>query len=394
MGNQINNRLFGRRKLRVFNQTIGENEQPLLLEKQDFESDDMYKIELKNGNEMKVSEEHMVYAGIYSKMFINSSVVNTLTESCCFKWLSFDQIGSLRSNERARYGTSFSSTNSLNCLNKWENSDSLIKDICCFNDSNISFNDLLDFVSISDLYFANSPNANEGENNFILCNLTRQEAEVLGFTKENKIFASATSFIYSNLSFLSFSAPSFLTFLPSSIAQSVNPDSFSSFSLTNKSCLKESCLTLSSINLRINTDHFTSGKSLILLRNSSGTDKVILTIVNSSNYVSKHNYVGIYKSIGFGDFKLHQVRESYSSIGLKSTKIANSLKESIKSLSFVTKTLCFNLLDKNENIENFGNVCNNKEKERLQIVIRTAGIFFQEYNTFINNIYKISDVYI
>src|SRR3989338_6693496 len=163
-----------------------------------------------------------------------------------------------------------------------------MKVICCCRDSFAFSNDILVFPSISDRYFANSPNAKEGENSRILCNFTRFEDDVEGIINENRMLASAINFIvYTILAFLNIAAEPSFTFFPNSTVQPIKPDSFSSLNLSNNASLTANFLAFSSIHLRMNADQFISGNCFIFLRISSGTDNVTDTMIP----VSKRKYV-------------------------------------------------------------------------------------------------------
>lgn len=236
----------------------------------------------------------------YPKNSISSFVVNTSTRDCSLKSLSLDQIGFLNKTAIARYAISFESEIfSESFLTDSEYFDLSINITFFFSNSIIFSKDFMsDLSSNSCLCFASSRIAKSGEINFNGYFETIELATLEDFARANNTLASTTNFIYISPSFLSLSETPLFTSLPNSTVQSVKPDSSSCFNFFNISSFQESCFVFSSIQDLTNCDQLISENLFIFLRVSSGTDKVILTILSTSNYVNKHKYVEIFKVFG------------------------------------------------------------------------------------------------
>src|SRR3989344_2759141 len=305
-----------------------------------------------------VDKKYNIYNSSFSNLLINSAVVNTLTNDCCLKCLSLDQIWELSDNASARKSiSSESDITSDDFLRRYLYSESFLKSILdstsnCLISNSCSDNPDLNKQSF--LYLLNSDFINYGAINFTLSEENIYELIEFGFIRENNMLLSNTNFIfYLSSSFLSsgessdnnlLNLPSF-AFLPhstdhlmtscSSFDSSFLESSFS-FIFFNKSILSISdqfthgnffissltssgianvtdaiyispfstisenffnCLTLRMV-ISLNTsDHLTSGNLSISFFNSSGIDSVtVAMLVPPFNYVNKHNYVDVYKS--------------------------------------------------------------------------------------------------
>lgn len=226
---------------------------------------------------------------------INSSVVNTEIEDCSLKCLSLDQIGRFNFDASAKYTTSFESEIlEENSLINLEYSDLSMNMTFSLRDLIAELKLIPDFSDNSSLYLYSSINAKSGANN-LNENLENRELVTLEcLDNANKMLASTTNFIldYNSFSFLNRSAIPLFTLRPISTLHSVNPLSSSCLSLFNISSFQANCLALDSMQVLTNPDQLISGKLFILSLTSSGTDKVIDTILP----VEKHKNVKLFKS--------------------------------------------------------------------------------------------------
>ncbi|MFH1585225.1 MAG: LamG-like jellyroll fold domain-containing protein [archaeon] len=261
----------------TLNQDTGELEWQIPYERQEFDNyGEMYRIETEE-EDLLVSEKHRVYSSEKDQIYplknivTNSDVVNTLTNDCCLRCGSLDQIKALVNNASARYGESFGSGNEFKAfIRKSLYSDELNNLI----DPSTSFclipnscSESFDLDKQRSLYFSSSGLINSGAINSALIEENKYEAADNGFISEKNILLSNTSIIliypyfflssrdieFSN-SFLIFGDTSesnllnepFLAFLPSSTDHLINSCSSLEFNLLNISCLlNSSCLTSS-----------------------------------------------------------------------------------------------------------------------------------------------------
>src|SRR3989344_8892384 len=251
----------------------------------------------------------------------NSDVERTLTKDCSFKCESLDQMEALSDNASAKYGASLGSGKFLIALSKnssysdsSENSMFLSTSVCLISNSCL---DNPDLETHDSLYLSSSNLINSGAKNSALIDENKYAETELGFIMENKELLSNTNFILDHLYSLLFSGgiafsnsplllgetsessllkESFFAFLPSSTLQSIRPLSFSS--LFNNSSFKDISSVFSIICFLIKPLQLISENFSIFFFTSSGIDKVTLTILKTSNYVKKHNYVIIYKTFG------------------------------------------------------------------------------------------------
>ena len=248
----------------------------------------------------------------------NSSVVNTEIKDCSLKCLSLDQIGKFNLDANAKYTTSFGSgILEENSLISPEYSDLSTNTTFSLMDLIAELKSTPDLSDSSPLYLCSSINAKSGANNFNEDLEKRELATLEGLDNANKTLASTTNFIlyHNSFSFLSRSAIPLFTLRPISIHHSVNPLSSSCLSLFNISSFQDSCLAFASMDTLINPDQLISGNFFICSLTDSGTDKVMLTILDTSefyeevpemlaflstpNYVKKHKNVEIYKAFDF-----------------------------------------------------------------------------------------------
>lgn len=256
---------------------------------------------------------------LYDNSLINSSVVNTGTNDCFLRCLSFDQIAELFNNANAKYGESFGSDNFLSDVFKnflySDLSKNLIDSLICFNLDSNSCLDRFDLEKQMSLYFSNSDFINSGAMNLEFSEENKNDAIEFGFINENSILLSNTNSIFylyfplcsediefsnSSFSFLerlesNFLNESSLACLPSSTDQLINSCSFGDFNFSNISCFQASSLALDSIQERTNADQFISENLFICSLTSSGTESVIDTIL----YVKKHKNVEVFKPFDF-----------------------------------------------------------------------------------------------
>ena len=142
-------------------------------------------------------------------------------------------------------------------------------------------------------------------------------------SREKGILASAsftTNFIYNNPLFFRFPDPSFLTSIPNSSVQPVNPDSFSSFNFASNFCLRERCFTLSSVKVIFTMlfpyfayiEDFEKPQSPLSNRfeNPQGTSKLEgyskLSIENSDRYCTEFSIWIILKRSHTSDRIIHK----------------------------------------------------------------------------------------
>ena len=133
--------------------------------------------------------------------FINSEVEYTLTFDCRFKCGSFDQIGSISFNDRARKSASFGyigineSASGKNCLysSNGMNSTNIARSI--LNSLNFSI-DMPVFLRISSEYLLISSNANSGAKNSKSWSTNKPLVNEFFQKNVNRILVSTTNFIY------------------------------------------------------------------------------------------------------------------------------------------------------------------------------------------------------
>jgi len=303
--------LEGNEEVATLNPETKELEWQLPQEQQEFDyNKEMYRITLEDGSDLLVSEKHRVYSGerdYTSRKFLNSFVLNILTEDCLLKPDSLDQIAQPNFNASANIGTSLSYINCLaldaNCLNnslgivsiKLDNSGK-----ASLNCSDLSF----EYFNISDSLFFNSSIEYSGANNF---NPKSSELTIINLTglslkNETNMLVSTTNCIYQPSDLYFFQAFSFTSFPNLRQSSSVNSefDNISSNFLSNKALL-----TFSDKNLRIDSERFNSGNSSICFFNSSDIDSVMFGILNNSVYSVED--VQLFKS-----FSLQPITEVYS----------------------------------------------------------------------------------
>ncbi|MBU1946495.1 MAG: hypothetical protein KKC54_06010 [Nanoarchaeota archaeon] len=309
----------------TLNQETMELEYQLPYEWQEYDyNDEMYNIILDNEQELLVSPEHKVYAGVKEspKSSIISLFENISTLDCCLNLGSLDQIGQFNFKASAKKGTSLSCMSCLaSDLNSLNDSLGIIL-INASNLDNFSLNcseSICAYLRTSCLTsgFFNSSTANCGENK---CKLIEGDLEIISLTgfglkNETNMLVSTTKRISYQPSFLYlFHMPS-LILLPISNAFASN--SFSDSNFLSILSFQDSCFTLDSIDDLMNPDQFISGKYFILDLTSSGTDNVIDTILSPSlaDYVKKRKNVKVFK--GFGsepdNFSLQPIKDVYSS---------------------------------------------------------------------------------
>jgi len=326
-------------RVMTLNSETGEKEWQTPVEKQIYNNDngEMYKVELVDGSELLVSEEHKVYAE--SKDSLKSFVLNTLTEDCSLNNCSLDQIAQLNFNASANIGTSFLW---INCSAFVSNSlnDSFGNILIKLNKSESTSLNCSEFIlayfNTSDSFLFNSSIAYSGVNN---SNLRKSELMIMnltGFSLKNDInmFVSTTSCIIYHPSFLYLFHMPFFTLSPNLKQSSSVNSEFSS--ILSSFLSNNSLLTLSAMNFLTNTDQFVSGNCSISFFNSSGIDKVKLGILKSplnSVYVVKD--VELFKSFGEEDlsnFKLQKITDVYKDINEnnKNVYFLNSENKPIK----------------------------------------------------------------
>jgi len=144
----------------------------------------------------------------FNNLSINSRVVNTLTNDCCLRCGSLDQIGDLIANASARYGesslsgrteTDFSSNSSYS---KWLQNLILSSTSSCHSSNSCS--ESFDLDKHSDICLFISDSMYSGAKNLALSVKNKYEATESGFIIENFIFASNTILIISPYLFINF----------------------------------------------------------------------------------------------------------------------------------------------------------------------------------------------
>ncbi|MCK4521516.1 MAG: hypothetical protein KAU20_03000, partial [Nanoarchaeota archaeon] len=342
-------------KVMTLNPETHEKEWQLPTAKQVYEHDDeMYKIVLEDSSDssetqgvseraqkssisdMLVSPEHKVYAGEKEEnynpnKFTSSFVERTITPVCFLSNLSFDQREQLSLSANEIKSISLRNS-SLSSLEKFLESNFALSNIdlysfnginstLCINSSRLlenSSREIFVFVNNSGIYFLISSRANSGENGRI-SGFDSIFSNTEFFQKNvNKTFESTTNLIYNKpLFFNSLSLPA-LDSLSDLTAHSLKGSS--SLSFFNISSFQDSSLVFLSIDFLTNPDQLISEKDSILCLTASGTDNVMLTILNTSNYVKKHKYVKVFKPFDLKD---------YSYMKIKDFQLLNSLEFNI-----------------------------------------------------------------
>src|SRR3989338_1517165 len=135
------NEMTKEEKVMTLNQETGKQEWKLPTEWQEFDNPngELYKIELEDGNELRVSEKHKIYASygkdyLSSIMSSNSLGENTLTSVCFLRPLSPENIGQPYSIASARYGASLKFS-SIAFDNLFKNPEDGTNVICFFMNS-------------------------------------------------------------------------------------------------------------------------------------------------------------------------------------------------------------------------------------------------------------------
>ena len=298
----------------TLNPETREKEWQIPYKKQEFENDGkMYKIELADGSRLLVSEKHKVYSS--SEIIeINSLVLNTFILSCLFNNFSSDHKIQLNFEANAKYGASLVCSGNISQAPRINslNSSSGMNFILLPNmESNLlnSSEVLCVFDKTSSLLLENSINKSSGA---ISCSLLEtnisSESSVPLISNENNSFASTTTIIYLPPLSPNFSARDLLTFFPNLNASSCVISDLDLNSLKNSKsaifCMNASLAT---------SDQFIILNDSILRLSSSGTDTVILDILNSSLYPNKDTQI-TQNTLIFKPFALQPVTETYEEI--------------------------------------------------------------------------------
>jgi DNA-directed RNA polymerase subunit RPC12/RpoP len=272
-------------------------------------------VNAEKGN-LLVSPKHRVYSKIKSqnlypndfKYLTSSSVVNTLTNDCCLKSGSLDQIGILlNANDNARYSvSSLSEIRELACLRNFSNLPFGIDSILFFNFLNnlsSSSDESPEILSILDLCFSNSSDKYSGEYNFTIPENMISFVTPVPINPVNNTVASIINSIYCNsgYNFLYLLCKDLFIFLPSSNASfSVNLDLDTILLNSSKSFCSSNFFIDSSL---ASSDQFTQGTDLILALNSSDTDKVIDAIYISPLLTNSWNFSNCFNLTANRSFK-------------------------------------------------------------------------------------------
>src|SRR3989344_110169 len=215
------NEMTKEEKVMTLNQETGKQEWKLPTEWQEFDNPngELYKIELEDGNELRVSEKHKIYASygkdyLSSIMSSNSLGENTLTSVCFLRPLSPENIGQPYSIASARYGASLKFS-SIAFDNLFKNPEDGTNVICFFMNSSELFNSSFE-SRVSDnnlsIFLSSSDAINSGAMNSNLLNslLYSNTSKLLPFfiSAENTTFTSTTRSIgyfpdFNNLEYLS-----------------------------------------------------------------------------------------------------------------------------------------------------------------------------------------------
>lgn len=270
---------------------------------------------------------------------INSAVVKTKTSDCFFKCASLDQTGQFSLKASAMKSTSSISDNDLDASDKNElyfsSGINLINLASSSSRLLNSFSEQPVFAEISDKCPLVSCRANSGEYNSSFCSLIISLAAENFQKNANKTLLSTTNFTYINPLARSFLNRPFLTFLPISTHHSSN--CLSCFNFSNIFSFQDSSSVFSIIDFLINPDQFISENSSILCLTSSGTDNVMLTIFNTSDYVKKHKDVEIYKGFGLNQESsaVEPSQSSFAANGFKLMPVAEAYSKFNENLKFI-----------------------------------------------------------
>ena len=150
-----------------------------------------------------VDKKYNIYNSSFSNLLINSAVVNTLTNDCCLKCLSLDQIEELVNKANARYGASLGSGKFLMAfINNLSYLDSLKNSILDSTSNCLILNscsDNFDLNKHSSLYLLNSDIINSGAMNIAFNDENKYELTESESISENNILLSNTSLILVHL---------------------------------------------------------------------------------------------------------------------------------------------------------------------------------------------------
>ncbi len=245
-----------------------------------------------------------IHISFFNNFSTNSAVVSTLTNDCCLRCVSLDQIAELMDNANAMYGESFMSCKEFAALTR---KFSYLGDLKSLINSQISLylisnscSESFDLNRHNSLYFLSSDFMNSGAKNSTLIEKNKYEATEKGFISENKILLSNTSIIFvypEDLDFIiannsslilgdtlesNLLKESFLAFLPNSTDHLTNSLSLGEFNLVNNSCLNISCLASS--------DQFTQTNSFSSVLTLFGIVNVTDGIYSSPLFLNSSNF--------------------------------------------------------------------------------------------------------
>ncbi len=264
--------------------------------------------ELQGGTEIAVSG---VQSSPVSNFSTNSLVVSTLTNDCCLRCGSLDQIVALIDTASARKSASSGSGSAFADISRKSLYSDSLKNLIPFSSSacliSNSCSDNFEYDKHLLLCSANSDFMKSGAEKSAFMDENTYAAPDIGFIKENNILLSNTSFMFYSSAFLLFSGESlesnsslfsgessassllnlpFFAFLPSSTDHLISSCSFFDSSF----CLHSSSSAFCNKFSRATSDQFTQGNFSILDFSDSSTANVMLAIYSAPFCLSSSNF--------------------------------------------------------------------------------------------------------